>query len=244
MSAVAGSISAVQARAGTGQRLAKAVARFGGRRTAVYSALLALAVLWAGHAWVVEPLKAAKEEAAAALEQQERENALNRAVEAERPAFEREFRRAVLGYRSARELLPSSLEVTNVLAQVQETARRHRVQLAGFDALAKTDARSASADKLYEREVPAVVAGAYGDVVEFFRAVTRLPRVVEIREFALTSLRDRVSVSFKLAAYYAPPPGELPALPPEFQRLLDEPAAAGPVATVFEGGKDDAKRTQ
>jgi len=218
--------------------------RFGVRRAAVYSALLALAVLWAGHAWVIEPLKAAKEEAAAALHQQERENALNRAVEAERPAFEREFRRAVLGYRSARELLPSSVEVTSVLAQAQETARLHHVQLAGFDALGKTDARSGSADKLYEREVPAVVAGTYGDVVEFFRAVTRLPRLVEIREFALTTLRDRVSVSFKLAAYYAPPPGELPALPTEFQKLLDEPAATGPAATILKGGKDDAKRTQ
>ena len=204
-------------------KIPAALERAGRTRVIVYSTLLAGTLAYALYALVLFPLSQRQEEQQARLASLESENQMNRAVAAERVAFQQEFRRAVLGYRSARELLPTKLEVSNVLSQVQAAATAHRVLLTGFDSISKKDVRSPAASKLYEREVPAVVAGPYANVVDFFRAVTHLSRLVEIPEFALTSLRDRVSVSFKLIAYYAPPPDELPALPPEFQQLLDVP---------------------
>lgn len=202
--------------------------RQGGKKVFLYATLLALALAYGGHTWMVAPVNAENEAQSGANQKLHAENLLNGTVEKTHDAFQSEFKRDVLSYRTARLLLPNSIEVTNVLGQVQMAAVQSGGSLTGFDAITKTDVKSPAADKLYEREVPAVYVGTYPQAVQFFRSVARLPRIVQIRDFALTSLRQKVSVSFKLIVYYAPSPGELPALPPELKALLDEEATVPP----------------
>lgn len=205
--------------AGTGTRLLDWSVRQG-RRVLLYSSLLMLLFAWLAHAQFVVPLTDANTVQAKENSRLSKENDLARTVELTHAEFQAELKKDVLAYRAAKELLPNSVEVTNVLGDVQAAAVRNGITLTGFDALAKTDVRSPAADKLYERETPATVVGAYPKVVAFFRDLARMQRIVQVRDFALTSLRQRVSVSFKLIVYYAPPPSELPPLPPDMARLL------------------------
>lgn len=207
--------------AGTGARLLDWSVRQG-RRVLLYSSLLMLLLGWLAHGQFVVPITDANALQAKENERLRKENSLAKTVEMTHAEFQAELKKDVLAYRAAKELLPNSVEVTNVLGDVQAAAVRNGITLTGFDALAKTDVRSPAADKLYERETPATVVGTYPKVVAFFRDLARMQRIVQVRDFALTSLRQRVSVSFKLIVYYAPPPSELPPLPADMARLLAE----------------------
>lgn len=204
----------------------------GRRKVFLYSLLVAAALAYGGHMMLVAPVVTWNDAQFAANQKLHAENEKNRTVEQTHAAFQAEFKRDVLSYKTARQLLPNSIEVANVLGQVQQAADQSGGTLTGFDAITKADVKSAAADKLYEREVPAVYVGTYPQAIQFCRAVARLPRIVQIREFALTSLRQKISVSFKLIVYYAPPPNELPPLPADLKALLDEETASTAAAAA------------
>ena len=126
--------------------------------------------------------------------------------------FRAEFGKIVSLYDEAKPLLPQETEVSDVLGQVEAAARRNGVTLTGLMAV-KESVKSAQAEKLYEREVPAMVTGPYPQVVKFFTDVSRMPRILLVRDFSVVSLRNSVSAGFTLVAYHAPPPAEMPKTP-------------------------------
>ncbi len=193
----------------------------GTRTTLIAMSVIALALGYVGYGYIVSPNIAENAAALTTVQKQEADNALNAQVEQTEAAFKVEFRKAVELYRTAQPLLPSSVEVGNVLAQVQMAAGRNGVTLTGLNAL-KEGVKSPASDKLYERELPALVTGTHPQVKRFFEDVSRLPRIALIRDFDEVSLRQRVSVSFTLIAYNSPPPAEIPALPKEFGPLLSD----------------------
>jgi Tfp pilus assembly protein PilO len=93
-------------------------------------------------------------------------------------------------------------------------AQRNGVTLTGLMAV-KESIKSPKAAKLYERGIPAIVSGPYPRVVNFFADISRMPRILLIRDFSVASLRSDVSAGFTLVAYHAPPPAEMPAIPAE-----------------------------
>lgn len=147
---------------------------------------------------------------------QEKENATNQEMARTEPQFRAEVVKAINLYEQAQPMMPTRAEVGGVLAQVQSEATRQSVTLSGLNAL-KPEAKSPGSDKFYQREYPAVVTGTHAQVVRFLYAVSKLPRIVLITDFTETSLRQRVSVSFTLLAFNAPPPTEIPKLPDSFQ---------------------------
>lgn len=149
---------------------------------------------------------------------QEKDNERNRELERTEPQFRAEVIKAVDMYQEAQPMMPTSVEVGSVLSQVQAEATRNGVTLTGLSAL-KPETKATGMDKLYQREYPAVVTGTHAQVVRFFYAVSKLPRIVLISDFTETSLRQRVSVSFTLFAYNAPPPTEIPKLPEGFTAM-------------------------
>jgi Tfp pilus assembly protein PilO len=189
--------------------------------TGLVSSILALGSFYLLYTAFVSPVAAANEQTRAALLKQQAENAAAQEIERSEPQFRAEFARVIQLYADAQPLLPGDTEVGNVLAQVQEAATRNGVLLTGLNA-SKEGVKSPALDKVYERELPALVVGAHPQVVKFFYDVARLPRIILIRDFAVTSLRQRVAVNFTLTAYNAPPPAETPALPEEFNRLIQE----------------------
>jgi Tfp pilus assembly protein PilO len=128
------------------------------------------------------------------------------------PQFRAEFKKIVDLYGQAKPLLPEETEVSEVLGQVESAAQRNGVTLTGLMAV-KESIKSPRAEKLYEREIPAVVTGSYPKVVQFFSDVSRMERILLVRDYSVTSTSDTVSAGFTLVAYHAPPPAEMPDIP-------------------------------
>jgi len=99
-------------------------------------------------------------------------------------------------------------------------AQRNGVTLTGLMAV-KESIKSPKAEKLYEREIPAIVSGPYPRVVNFFADISRMPRILLVRDYSIVSLRSDVSAGFTLVAYHAPPPAEMPAIPADLAMNSD-----------------------
>jgi Tfp pilus assembly protein PilO len=115
-------------------------------------------------------------------------------------------------YQEAKPLLPEETEISEVLGQVESAAQRNGVTLTGLLAV-KDSVKSPKAEKLYEREIPALVTGPYPQVVRFLTDISRMPRILVVRDYSVISLKNSVSAGFTLIAYHAPPPAEKPAVP-------------------------------
>lgn len=139
------------------------------------------------------------------------------------PQFRAEFKKIVDLYQEAKPLLPEETEIADVLGQVETAAKRNGVTLTGLMAV-KESVKSPRAAKLYEREIPAVVTGPYPQVVKFFGDISRMPRILLVRDFSIGSMKSTVSAGFTLVAYHAPPPAEMPAIPADlaFESSPDE----------------------
>ncbi len=141
------------------------------------------------------------------LENKKTENMLS-----DEPQFRAKFKKIVDLYQEAKPLLPEETEVSEVLGQVETAARRNAVTLTGLMAV-KESVKSPIAEKIYEREIPAVVTGPYPQVVRFFTDISRMPRILLVRDYSVVSLKNTVSAGFTLVAYHAPPPAQMPAIP-------------------------------
>ncbi len=126
--------------------------------------------------------------------------------------FLEKFNKIVVLYQKAKPLLPEETEVSDVLGQVETAAQRNGVTLTGLAAV-KESIKSPRAAQLYEREIPALVTGPYPQVVKFFSDISRMPRILVIRDYSVVSLKNSVSAGFTLVAYHAPPPAEQPRTP-------------------------------
>jgi Tfp pilus assembly protein PilO len=146
------------------------------------------------------------------------ENKKTEAMLAGEPQFRAQFRKVADLYQDAKPLLPEETEVSDVLGQVETAAQRNGVTLTGLLAV-KESVKSPSAEKLYEREIPAVVTGTYPQVVRFFSDISRMPRILLVRDYSVVSLKNTVSAGFTLVAYHAPPPAEMPGLPKDLASL-------------------------
>lgn len=150
--------------------------------------------------------------------QKEIENEKTEAMLAAEPQFKQQFRKVVELYQDAKPLLPEDEEVSEVLGQVETAAKRNGVILTGLVA-AQESVKSPNAEKLYEREIPALVTGPYPQVVRFFTDISRMPRILLVRDYSIVSLEKSVSAGFTLIAYNAPPPAEMPSIPKDISSL-------------------------
>ena len=146
------------------------------------------------------------------VQKKEQENRKTEKMIEGEPHFKAEFKKVVDVYNEAKPLLPEETEISDVLAQVETAAKRNGLTLTGLQAV-KESVKSANAEKLYEREIPATVTGPYPQVVHFFADISRMERILLVRDFSIVSLKSDVSAGFTLVAYHAPPPAEMPKLP-------------------------------
>jgi len=147
-----------------------------------------------------------------AVMRKEAENRKNEKMLNGEQYFKAEFKKIVDVYNEAKPLLPQETEISDVLGQVDMAAQRNGVTLTGLTAV-KDSVKSPIAEKLYEREIPAIVTGPYPQVVHFFADISRMPRILLVRDFSFVSLKMNVSAGFTLVAYHAPPPAEMPPIP-------------------------------
>jgi hypothetical protein len=161
--------------------------------------------------------------------QKEAENAKTAALLENQQKFYAEYAKLITLYREAEPLLPQETEVSGVLEQVGEAARRNNVTLRGLNA-AREGVKSPTAELLYEREVPALVSGEYPNIVRFFYDLSRMPRIILVRDFAVSANKTNTVAAATLVAFHAPPPAELPQIPAEVKKLI----SAGGSAAVLE----------
>lgn len=147
-----------------------------------------------------------------AVIKKEAENKRTEQMLAGEPHFRAEFKKIVDLYNEAKPLLPQETEISDVLGQVEMAAQRNGVTLTGLMAV-KDSVKSPAAEKLYEREIPAVVTGPYPQVVRFFADISKMPRILLVRDYSVVSLKSNVTAGFTLVAYHAPPPAEMPKIP-------------------------------
>ena len=154
----------------------------------------------------------------AGVVKKETDNAVTEKMIEGEPQFLAEFKKVADLYTEAKPLLPQETEVADVLGQVETAARRNGVTLSGLQAV-KESIKSPKAAKLYEREIPAVVTGPYPQVVRFLDDISKMPRILIVRDYSIASLTNNVSAGFTLVAYHAPPPAEVPPLPSTIAEL-------------------------
>ncbi len=133
--------------------------------------------------------------------------------------FKAKFVKIVNLYEEAKPLLPEETEVSDVLGQVESAAQKNGVVLTGLLAV-KESVRSRQAAQVYEREIPALVTGPYPQVINFFTEISRMPRILVVRDYSVISLGNSVSAGFTLVAYHAPPPAEKPKVPTNVSSLI------------------------
>ena len=164
------------------------------------------------YSFVLADWAASNAEIRQSVVKKETDNAVTEKMVDGEPQFLAEFKKVADLYTEAKPLLPQETEVADVLGQVETAARRNGVTLSGLQAV-KESIKSPKAAKLYEREIPAVVTGPYPQVVRFLDDISKMPRILLVRDYSIASLTNNVSAGFTLVAYHAPPPAEVPPLP-------------------------------
>lgn len=189
-------------------------ARHGPIITLAVMALVSIGIGYFFHSYFLASWAQSNEDARLLVVRKETENARTEKMLESEPLFRAEFKKIVDLYDEAKPLLPQETEVADVLGQVEMAAQRNGVTLTGLMAV-KDSVKSPTAEKVYEREIPAIVTGPYPRVVNFFADISRMPRILLVRDFSIVSLKSDVSAGFTLVAYHAPPPAEMPAIPAE-----------------------------
>jgi Tfp pilus assembly protein PilO len=210
----------------------------------VLFSLLALGIGAGLYYQYITPMAASNDSLKEQLAQKRKQNAIARMVQETKPRFLDEFRRVINNYTTARELLPSETEVSNVMDAIQQMARANNVRVTMFDA-SKPGAKStnpvangaapqqqepnAAAQPalpqspappqvaLNERVMPAQIQGTHANVARFLRDVAKYPRIIYVRDFSITSLNRQESVNLTLVTYDAPTSGILPPIPAELR---------------------------
>lgn len=179
--------------------------------------LISFGAIYLVHSYLLAGWVQSNDEYRQRVIRKEIENEKTERMLADEPHFRAEFKKIVDLYEEAKPLLPQETEVSDVLGQVEMAAKRNGVTLTGLMAV-KDSVKSPMAEKVYEREIPALVNGPYPQVVHFFADISRMPRILLVRDFSVVSLRTNVSAGFTLVAYHAPPPAEMPAVPADLAR--------------------------
>ncbi len=186
--------------------------KYGPIVTFLVMALISGGLAYLIYAFVLADWATSNAELRQAVVKKETDNAVTEKMVEGEPQFLAEFKKVADLYTEAKPLLPQETEVADVLGQVETAARRNGVTLSGLQAV-KESIKSPKAAKLYEREIPAVVTGPYPQVVRFFDDISKMPRILLVRDYSVASLANNVSAGFTLVAYHAPPPAEVPPLP-------------------------------
>ena len=208
---------------GTGGR---ALAAQGRAKVLLLSLVISAALLYAAHTYLLSPMDAENDRAKEQLLVLLAKNEESRQIERTKPEFFAEYRRILQNYGTVQQLLPAEVEVSRVLGAVQDLAVKSGVKLTRID-LSQNGVKSPSATPLYERIAPAQVIGTHKQIAEFLASVAGFPRIIHVREINIQSLKQRESVDMVIAAFYAPPPGELPPVPPEVADAVGNKTSGG-----------------
>lgn len=198
--------------------------KYGPIVTFLVMALIAGGAAYLIYSFLLSDLAEANRQLRAQVLKKEIDNKTTERMVAGEAQFLAEFKKVADMFNEAKPLLPQETEVSDVLAQVETAAQRNGVTLSGLQAV-KESVKSPKAAKLYEREIPAVVTGPYPQVVRFFDDISRMPRILFIRDYSIGSLRSSVTAGFTLVAYHAPPPAEMPPLPAEVAAIVEQSKA-------------------
>src|SRR5215218_5458042 len=108
-------------------------------------------------------------------------------------------------YEELKVLLPEQREITNVLQDLQDSARQSRMIVMRFSPRDDTQQ-----DVIMAKPVEIVVDSNFNNLRSFFDKMAKLPRIVSVSDFKLNQLEKQtaektVHAQFLLTAYYADP---------------------------------------
>ncbi|MFL6284633.1 MAG: hypothetical protein ACJ74Q_15915 [Pyrinomonadaceae bacterium] len=233
-----------------GESIAGHVVKAGPAKAFAVSAVVSLLLAALGYWLILMPADAANRAKSEELRELRKQNAVAALVQDTRPTFMEEYRNAKAVYVTARELLPTSTELSRVMSTVQAIARKNNVKFTSFDArslggksaLDPTGAPAPPAppadgnaaapapdikNVLKERVIPIQVVGRHAAVMNFFREVAGYVLIIHARDPKIQSLNGQESVNVQLVSFEAPPSGALPADPPDLYRASLASAAGG-----------------
>lgn len=194
--------------------------------TAGFSLLIGFMVAFGVYTFTVSGWRADNAERETKVIALERENVHNRQLKLLMSPFLEEFKKMLADFHDAEPMLPSEAELAQVLDQVQESARRNQVVLTGLNGV-KQSVPSNGSKTINEREFPSQVSGNFTNIVSFFNDVARMPRILVVRDFSISALKDgKTNAAFTLIAFHATS-GVLPEIPAEVLEARKTPLANG-----------------
>jgi type IV pilus assembly protein PilO len=101
---------------------------------------------------------------------------------ANKAKFQEEMERLSLTFKLALEYLPKDLEIEDILKKTSLEARAAGVELSGF-----TPKESSSKDFYEEKPVDIKLRGPYGQLVTFLANISKLPRIINVRDVEIGS---------------------------------------------------------
>ena len=234
------------------QKVLRTLLKLGAPKLLAISSLLAVAIGALGYHYFISPANDVNQSLRDQLMQKRKTNAISQMVQQTKPDFLKEFHRLIDAYTTARELLPTEVEVSNVLDGIQQMARQNNVRVTMFDAskpgakptnpvpaannqptTTATVEQSQPQTTLNERVMPAQVQGTHTAIARFLGDVARYPRIIYVKDFSITTMaRGQENMNLTLVTYDAPTSGTLPPIPPEVQKEF-QPQGNKPATTAI-----------
>ena len=140
-------------------------------------------------------------------------------------------------YEELKVLLPEQREITNVLQDLQDSARQSRMIVMRFSPRDDTQQ-----DVIMAKPVEIEVDSNFNNLRSFFDKMAKLPRIVSVSDFKLNQLEKQtaektVHAQFLLTAYYADPEvmnKPVVAAKPGAKGKPAKPAPAEPERAIFD----------
>lgn len=156
---------------------------------AVLGLVLAIALLWAVHAYMVKPIKEQIAAAEAEIAELDKKIEQGRAAERKLPQFREEVRRLELELEKLRRILPSTRNTEEIIKKLKSLVDQ------GDFALRKLTfpklAQAQGSDPYAEWPISVAVDGRYHDLAILFNRLSNFSRIMNVENINISALQNQ-----------------------------------------------------
>ena len=153
--------------------------------------LLAVAVLWAAHSYLIQPIQAQIAEADVQIAELDKKIEQGKAAERKLPQFREEVRRLELELEKLRRILPSTRNTEEIIKKIKALVDQGDFSLRKLT-FPKLIA-SKQGDPYAEWPISVSVEGRYHDLAILFNRLSNFSRIMNVEQIAISATSDQVA---------------------------------------------------